>query len=161
MEALALTDAGMPPDAFTFVFQCDSLPKRSAQVFERLKQDASWQTAFQTRFLEGGNELVGLVGEGHVLGSTDIYVSHDFPNAVRMLCNGTSLIKCDFDLNNSCDVHVHRLVEAARDWDLSEWNHNRREQCSPVSFNTEAPLPAWLDLRREDLVEFAHDDEGN
>jgi hypothetical protein len=101
MEALALTDAGMPPDAFTLVFQCDSLPKLSAQVIERLKQDASWQIAFQRRFLEGGNELVGLAGEWHVTRSTDIYVSRGFPDAVRMRCNGTSLIKCDFDLNNS------------------------------------------------------------
>jgi hypothetical protein len=43
MEALALTDAGMPPDAFTLVFQCDSLPKRSAQGIERLKQDAQFK----------------------------------------------------------------------------------------------------------------------
>jgi hypothetical protein len=55
MEAVALNDAGMLSGAFTLVFQCDVLPGRSAQVFEILKQDAAWQTAFQRCSLE--NEL--------------------------------------------------------------------------------------------------------
>jgi hypothetical protein len=114
-EALVLTDAGMPSGAFTLVFQCDSIPGKSAQVFEIFKQDASWQTAFQRCFLTG--ELTRQAEEWHVVRWTDTYVSRGFPDAVRKLCSGVSPIKCEFDLDDSCDVDVDRLVETARDWE--------------------------------------------
>jgi hypothetical protein len=55
MEAVAINDAGMLSGAFTLIFECDVLHGRSAQVFEILKQDAAWQTAFQRCSL--ANEL--------------------------------------------------------------------------------------------------------
>jgi hypothetical protein len=42
MEVLALTEAGIPADAFTLILQCDTLPERSAQVFDIVEQDAAW-----------------------------------------------------------------------------------------------------------------------
>jgi hypothetical protein len=92
---------------------------------------------------------------------TDRYVSRGFPDAVGMLCNGNSLIKCDFDNDDSCDVDVDRLVETARDWELDDWDYSRGQQYSPKTFETEDPLPAWLDLRREDLIDSADEDEGS
>jgi hypothetical protein len=149
----------MPSGAFTLVFQCDSLPGKSAQVFRILTQDAAWQTAFQRWFPE--SELARYAGEWHVMKLTVTYVSIGFPDAVRMLYNGTSPIKCDFDLDDSCHVDVDRLVETAHDWELDDWDYNRGQQYSPKTFETEDPLPAWLDLRREDLIDSADEYEGS
>ncbi|KAF2825737.1 hypothetical protein CC86DRAFT_370648 [Ophiobolus disseminans] len=45
--ALILPDMGMPPHAFSLTFECDGCPEKSRQVFETVKRDAVWQTAFE------------------------------------------------------------------------------------------------------------------
>jgi len=149
-EALALPGLGMPANAFSLILECDGLPERSRQVFEIVKQDAAWQTAFEEWNAARGFGLEPW--EWMRVRVSKMYIAQGFPHAVRSIIEGNSLVKCDFDLDNACDVDARRLVAEAQDWELSDWYGHWWDLRRAIAFDTEPPLPSWLDIRREDLL---------
>jgi hypothetical protein len=142
-EALALQDMGMPYGAFTFTLQCDAIPDRTREVFELVKSDAAWQTAFKACWNDKD-----LDSEPPAL-----YISFGFPEVIKGILDGTSLVKLDFDLDDSCDVDVEELIARGKSWDEEDWDEHWWESHHHVRFEPEAPLPCtWLELRKEDLL---------
>jgi hypothetical protein len=151
MEALALQDMGMPHGAFTLTLQCDSIPDKTREVFELVKSDAAWQRALEACWNDE-HVVVRLLGQCKRVPNTRSYIAFGFPEAIKGIVDGTSLVKLDFDLNDSCDVNVEELIPQVRSWRRWEWDENWMRLHRGVGFEPEAPLPStWLELRKEDL----------
>jgi len=150
MEAILLPELGMPANAFSLILECDGLHERSRQVFGIVKQDASWQTAFEEWNAARGFGLKPC--EWMHVRVSEVYIAQGFPDAVRSLIDGNSLVKCDFELDKACDVDPERPVTEAQDWELDDWYVNWWDLRHATAFETEPPLPSWLDIRREDLL---------
>ena len=150
MEALRLPELGMPPNAFSLLLECDGLPNRSRQIFDIVKQDAAWQTALE-RWIAGRTS--GLVPwQWMYVRGSGAYIAQGFPDAVRSLIDGDSLVKCDFELDNACDLDTEKLVAESQHWRLDDWHENWCDLRHAIALDTEPPLPSWLDIRREDLL---------
>lgn len=154
MEALELPGLGMPQDAISLTPECDALPERSRPVFEIVKQDAAWQTAFEERSLAGG-----LYWNWMNVRICAAYIAPGFPDALRRITRGTSLVKCDFELDGDCEVDADQLLEEGKSWDIDEWSLVWDGRRRARTFDSELPLPSWLEIRQEDLL--PSDDENS
>jgi hypothetical protein len=142
-EALALQNMGMPHGAFTLILQCDAISDKTREVFELVKSDAAWQTTFEACWNDKDADPQ----------LPTPYITFGFPEMIKGILNGTSLIKLDFDLDNSCDVNVEVLISQGSSWSREEWGKHSWLAHRYVRFEPEAPLPStWLELRKEDLL---------
>jgi hypothetical protein len=152
MEAEALQDMGMPHGAFTLTLQCDSIPDKTREVFDLVKSDAAWQRALEACWHDE-HVVVRLRSQCKRVPNTSSYIAFGFPEAIKGIVDGTSPVKLDFDLDDSCDVNVEELIPQVRSWRRWEWDENWMRLHREVGFEPEAPLPStWLELRKEDLL---------
>ena len=152
----------MPSGALTLVLEADGIPERCSEVFEVAKQDAAWQEAYE-RFCSdrpsGSKPWDWWSNER----DNSTYIAHGFPGAIRDIVAGTSIVKCDFDVSSACDVDVSALLEQARDsgWALEDWMRKTWQRYGRNTYETQPPLPSWIDLRREDYMEAPDEAQGD
>jgi hypothetical protein len=144
MEASILTSLGMPADSFSLILDGEPTPNRSAQVFDIVQHDALWQTAY-SRCVSGWSDPP----TWQRARNNEAYIMEGFPEALEAMVEGRSIVSCNFDIGTTQDPD--RLVSQGRTWTLEEWSNNWRET-APMNLQTEAPLPAWLDILREDII---------
>ena len=78
------------------------------------------------------------------------YIMNGFPQAMRDITNGNSIVKCNFDIpEESWDDGP--IPEMGRRWSLEQWEEGSQVR-TQRDYDTEPPLPSWLDLRREDIL---------
>ncbi|KAK1480881.1 hypothetical protein CTAM01_14166 [Colletotrichum tamarilloi] len=136
VEALALPAAGMPQDAFKLMFVGDSEGDwECEQIFKKVVlRDAAWQEAREECFERGilpqlswAERRVGAWGSSYsdheFTGSNPLsrcFLFEDFPQAVRKLLNGSSLISCNFNPGEAWNLE--KIIEKRRSWSLRKWN---------------------------------------
>ena len=160
VEARALKDQGMPSNAFKLALEADGIPERSSEVFDVVKQDAAWHDAY-VRFCASQAPASNPWNWWSEERSIPTYVVQGFPDALRDIVAGTSVVSCDFDVGGACDVDVSALVERARNtgWTLNDWTDSFFNRHGRNVFETQPPLPSWLEIRREEYVSTMQQDQ--
>jgi hypothetical protein len=79
------------------------------------------------------------------------YVMRGFPDAMKNIITNanSSLVRCTFDVGEPWDDRD--FGERGKQWTAQEWK-NEWWKHEPESFETESPLPNWLDMRHEDAL---------
>ncbi|KAI4683949.1 uncharacterized protein J4E84_006789 [Alternaria hordeiaustralica] len=153
MEALALESLGMPPKSFTLIIDGAAVPENSTQIFNVLQRDAAWQKAYQRCVIDAidcQNAPIWLASR-----ENNAYIMRGFSEALQAITDDKSSVKCNFSPGLVQDVD--QVVAQGRSWNDAEWLVNWREMGElQADIHTSAPLPSWLDIRREDLL----DEEG-
>lgn len=140
-EALALESAGMPPGCFTLVL---TGPPSCTNVFQAvIMRHAAWQMAMYEQSRQGRLPPLSWTRRRRTYLDNDAPVfdpwclSENFPQAVRDIANGSSIIRCNFDTGKFWDVN--QLVESNNmaQWSLQEWRSNwkRRHNINIVTEN--------------------------
>ncbi|KAH7165215.1 hypothetical protein EDB81DRAFT_678899 [Dactylonectria macrodidyma] len=94
LDALAVPDAGIPAESFTFVLEGGPDPDFSTNLFQQIiHRDIAWHKAYRASIERGL-----LVRWPLLLGDT--LVSDGFPEAMDHLMNRTSLLHSDFNLGH-------------------------------------------------------------
>ncbi|KAI4694484.1 hypothetical protein J4E81_006702 [Alternaria sp. BMP 2799] len=146
MEAMALPGYGMPEGAFTLTLDGEPTLRKSYEVFDMVVQrDAAWQIAFE-RYCDKRSDIP----RWSKVRGNDGYVTRGFPQVLRDITAGnTTLVRANFDLGD--EWNIGRFEREGRDWTLSQWEHHQYNH-KVMDFQTDAPLPSWLDLRLEDVL---------
>ncbi|KAF2867119.1 hypothetical protein BDV95DRAFT_622372 [Massariosphaeria phaeospora] len=108
-------------------------------------QDAAWQEALD----ESYNQGILPTPSPSERRQHRCYKFEGFPQAIRDIIAGTSIISCNFPIDDFWDVQ--QLVEEHRGWNLQDWDRASRAYF-PTHYMCAPPLPPWLDLRREMLL---------
>ena len=150
-EALALSAAGMPPNAFSLVFDGHPTLEQSFNVFEIVKLDAAFQIA---KDLQEERWPETLLDDGDL---NDDFIRfyfakfEAFPQVIRDVIEGRSNISCNFPMGDLWDVK--KLFAENFPRTESEWLEKWLEALQQVeTFQTAPPLPLWRDLRLENLL---------
>jgi hypothetical protein len=69
-----------------------------------------------------------------------------FPDAIRDISAGTSIIKCNFDVREPLDEDK---VLGTGHWGAEQWNQRWKDH-RPKTFETEPSFPSWMEMRQED-----------
>ncbi|TID07256.1 hypothetical protein CH35J_001192 [Colletotrichum higginsianum] len=164
MEALALGPAGMPSGSFTLVLDGDG-DTRCSEIFQTVVlRDAAWQEAMDECYSRGilppqpwakrrqnpRSRGDGPGGVAYEKAANHSYLYEGFPQAIRDIVNGTSVVRCNFDPGEYEDVE--QLIETRKTWTLAEWKGKWYERVTK-SFEPSPPLPSWKDILREFLLE--------
>jgi hypothetical protein len=142
MEALALPALGMPPNAFTLTLDGNPLPEKMSEIFEVVQADAVWQEVFEA---DCSKKQINW----YKTRRNESYIMSGFPQAMRDITNGNSIVKCNFEIPESWGAGS--IPEMGRRWSLGEWGEGSQVR-TQQDYNTDPPLPNWLDLRREDII---------
>ncbi|KAF0321120.1 hypothetical protein GQ607_011727 [Colletotrichum asianum] len=158
-EALALEPAGMPPGAFSLVLEGEPVPWQSTQVFQRIIQrDAAWQEAWNQSLDRGilpALSWFGRKGESWGHPAPD-WAFDNWPQALRDIAEGTSVVKCNFDVGDPWSVE--QIVDEHRGWTMNQWTEEL-ERPEPLAWEPDAPLPGWKEIIEEDLVYVEPEDD--
>ncbi|KAI4695935.1 uncharacterized protein J4E88_000105 [Alternaria novae-zelandiae] len=150
MEALALESLGMPSGCFTFVIDGEPTPEQSTRVFNILQHNAAWQTAYDLSIHDSTVwpvPLTWLQGRDH-----KAYIMRGFPDALKAISAGRSVVKCDIDTGLGLDVD--KIIAEGRSWTQREWLENWSSTVQlHGNIHTSDPLPSWIELRMEDMLE--------
>ncbi|WQF85229.1 hypothetical protein CDEST_10243 [Colletotrichum destructivum] len=138
VEALALAAAGMPQDSFTLVFDGDSEGDwKCEQIFQQVVlRDAAWQQAMDECFEQGilppqswaarrlnprragdWSFIPGYPNRDRPVNCC--YLLDGFPQAMRDIVNGNSVVRCSFHPGKPWVVES--LIDEQRLWSLGEW----------------------------------------
>ena len=150
MEALELESLGMPSGSFTLVLDGEPTTEQSTQVFNILQHNAAWQTAYDISIHDSTVwpvPLTWLQGRDH-----DSYILRGFPDALKAISEGRSIVKCDIDTGLVHDVD--QIIADGRSWTQGEWHANWWTTIQlHGDIHTSEPLPSWVELRMEDMLE--------
>ncbi|GJC99917.1 C6 transcription factor [Colletotrichum higginsianum] len=138
VEALALAAAGMPQDSFALVFDGDLKGDwKCEQIFQQVVlRDAAWQQAMDECFergilppqswaarrLDPRRALDWSVIPGYPDRDRPVnwcYLLDGFPQAMRDIVNGNSVVCCRFNPGKYWDIEM--LIREQRPWSLEEW----------------------------------------
>ncbi|KAK0717145.1 hypothetical protein B0T26DRAFT_284222 [Lasiosphaeria miniovina] len=134
LEALAL------PGSISVVLDCDSTPEQCSQMFEEaVVQDAVWQKVQEECFAR--QLLPPPVWEWRSMHSTNAFICQDFPKIVQDIVNGTSVISCNFPINEFSDINVEQLIWDHRGMSIYDWEEKMYERSQRPGFQPVAPLP--------------------
>ncbi|KAF9880637.1 hypothetical protein CkaCkLH20_01679 [Colletotrichum karsti] len=174
MEALETQRAGMPPGSFTLTLEGDS---SCSELFREMVQwNAAWQEAvdlclernilpplrWDVRRRDARDWSYALNhylyipqpddpdGE-HDVSDNSWYVCEGFPQMIHDIVAGTSLVKCDFNVDGEWDVEC--LIEESKEWTMHQWKRGWYEYLSKQHFHPDPPLPNWWQLLAEDTTE--------
>ncbi|KAF3804755.1 hypothetical protein GCG54_00012248, partial [Colletotrichum gloeosporioides] len=153
LEALELERAGMPAGSFSLVFEGDSI---CPQIFQNVVQrDAAWQAAVdlclerkilpalswgERRSDPRNNIRSRALGE--YPGRDNMwYLFENFPQAIRDITSGNSIVRCNFDVGKALDPEV--LVREHRYWKMDDWKEGWWSH-NPESFQPDSG--SWLQL---------------
>ncbi|KAK1991238.1 hypothetical protein LX36DRAFT_663483 [Colletotrichum falcatum] len=158
VEALELNSAGMPPGSFALTFDGDWA---CSEMFQTVVQrDAAWQAAIDLcldrKFLpplpyherrKDPRNFDGGADNGDCWRRDNRwYLFEAFPQAIRDIVDGNSIVKCNFALGEAWDVE--RLVEQNKEWSFADWKagwYDREKE----TFEPDPPSPSWVQLRCE------------
>ena len=145
-EALALPAAGMPPNAFSLVFDGHPTSEQSFRVFQVVKLEAAFQSA---KDLQEARWPETLLNTGYV--NAHFAKFETFPQVVRDIIEGRSNISCNFPMGDIWDANellAEYLSRTHGGW-FDMWIEALRRV---GRFQTAQPLPPWRDLRLENLL---------
>ncbi|KAM0554838.1 hypothetical protein ACHAPJ_006571 [Fusarium lateritium] len=132
LDALAVSDAGIPPQSFTLVIEGGCHRDYCTDLFQRFVQkEIAWYKAY--RELTRGGSL--LMTEGPEYNRAGMLKEEEVA-ALDQLVNQTSVVlSCDFDTGVACDVEalVNETKDlSAYDW-VDRWSHDSpyRESLPP------------------------------
>ena len=149
MEALRLPSLGMPTNAFTLVIDGEETPTNSTRVFDILQRDAARQLAYDECI--GDRSKLPNQHSWLKIRDNEAYIMNGFPEALRAMHDGTSPVKCTFDIPPPHNPYV--IVTQGRGWTHRDWLMNWRIMGQlQGDVHTGPPLPTWLDLRRRDML---------
>ncbi|KAJ3956616.1 hypothetical protein N0V92_006851 [Colletotrichum tropicale] len=159
IEALALEPAGMPPGSFSLLLDGQPVPWQCTQVFQLIVQrDAAWQAAWLLSLDRGIlPSLSWFDRKGELRGSrVPDLPSEKWPQALRDIAEGNSIVRCNFDVGDSWDVK--KIVEDHRQRTVQQWmaGLDKRE---PSTWEPDAPLPSWREIIEENLVYVEPEDD--
>ena len=95
-EVLALPASGMPPNSFTFEFNCDERPEAVRKLFGAMQEDAAWSVARQQAYqrnLSSGIASITSPSRPHPWADPELLF-----RTLRDMSAGTSAIQCNFHL---------------------------------------------------------------
>ncbi|KAK1974470.1 hypothetical protein LZ30DRAFT_607915 [Colletotrichum cereale] len=145
-EALALIPAGMPESSYSLVLDGNPVPQLCTRIFQSVVQrDVAWQLAWTESLKQGRMPGVSWFHDPRHGGC---YFFEGLPQAVRDMSNGNSIVRCNFDPGEPRDVDA--LVYEHRNWTMATWNE-KWPRHNPMGWDTEALLPSWMDLLRENV----------
>jgi hypothetical protein len=145
METLAPSRLGLPLHSFDLLIDGEPMPRKSNEGFDLFVQrDVAWQSALETwcsdRNIEPGSQSwVGPRGNSS-------YIMTGFPQAIRDITAGKSLIKCNSDVGVA---YIGQLVHMGQTWRVDEWEGDWHDH-KLRTFATEAPSLNRFDLRLHD-----------
>jgi hypothetical protein len=149
-EAEALPGLGMPLKAFYLVLDGSSLPEYTSIVFHNtLLRDAAWQSTLE--------ECCRRESAPFSLHATarfyELYMYNGFPDSVAKLSDGTSIVRCNFELDAPWDVE--EVLQGKERWSIDQWLDAWLQDLheSDRSFQPRPPLPrTWRELLRENRI---------
>lgn len=145
VEAQLLPSLGMPQNSYTLMFDGDPIPHKSAMVFDIIQRDVAWQTALDLSYERGSLPTPTWVNRRTQIG----YIYEGLPKAMKEISRGSGLVRCNFDPGTSQDAEA--LVAAHVRWSLEQWT-NAWSSHYPKNFETDAPLPAWHELKWQRVI---------
>ena len=150
-EANALNCLGMPPGAFTPLFDGDPYPDLSHHVFRTVFQrDVAWQIAMDMSYAnEDGLPEPSWLNRRR----RDGYMYEDTPALVRDMNFGIGIIHCNFDIGHESDPKY--IVLQCQGMDIKGWKKKWYEHqifWSGADMRPFHPLPDWRALRGEYLI---------
>ncbi|KAK5997062.1 hypothetical protein PT974_02413 [Cladobotryum mycophilum] len=94
MEAMALTESGMPRGSFKLILDAGPAPKECSEIFRKvIQRDAAWQTMWGM-VVDDTNPQLSLYWRKNC----HCYLYDGFPQAITDIVSGTSdMIKCTFE----------------------------------------------------------------
>ncbi|KAF4439737.1 C6 transcription factor [Fusarium albosuccineum] len=146
VEALAVMDAGMPADAFTFVLDGGPAKEVCSGIFQQtIHRDLAWQTAISQRF-------PAPPGRRHE--EFNLFWD-DLPKAMTHLINQTSILRCNFDPGEFWDAEL--VMDKIRNWRVAKISREficRRTRYRDGSRDTRShqmppAFPSWAELLPE------------
>ena len=144
-EVLALFNAGMPVQSFSFVFDGDPDPIQSSQIFAIVKKRAGWQVALDQWYLQDS------LTPSFSLRGNRFYQYEAFAQTIEDMIKGRSCFRCNFPIGSIWDVgqvlEKNRHCRTYRDWVRSWW-----DDLVPREIPTLPPLPEWLKFRNEQVI---------
>jgi hypothetical protein len=147
MEALALPDLGMPKGAFKLVLHDDHMLETTSEIFDIVMQDAVYQAAFEICMAR--NDYGNASWDWLKMREHGTYIMDGFPKAMFKIARKESLVEFNFDLG--WEYGPNLMAERRANWSWWDWYEDDVLR-HVVTFETEAPLPSWLELRLEDLL---------
>ncbi|CAI0651933.1 unnamed protein product [Colletotrichum noveboracense] len=82
--------------------------------------------------------------------------SEKWPQALRDIAEGSSIVRCNFDVGDSWDVE--KIVEDHRQWTVQQWMEGLGKR-EPSTWEPDAPLPNWREIVEENLVYVEPEDD--
>ncbi|KAK4442152.1 hypothetical protein QBC34DRAFT_453272 [Podospora aff. communis PSN243] len=134
VEAHTLEKKGMPSHSYTLILDGDPLPMKSSKIFQRVR-----------RFGSSDRDVVLRMRDN------DWYKIRKFPELLRDIHGGKGLVRCNFDIGEPGSVED--MLEERKDWDIKQWtsDHRTSRPWTKEHFETEPPLPKWIDVLRFNL----------
>ncbi|KAF5523208.1 hypothetical protein CGCA056_v005615 [Colletotrichum aenigma] len=172
VEAAALVGAGMPPASFSLLLESGGAPELCSQIFQSvLHRDIAWQQAWIESARNGTLDLswFGLRGKlaansvrerdhvfhaGPTRGPQNFcdfagYFFEELPRVVREMGEGSSIIRCDFEVGTPLDFQA--IVDDHKHWGDGKWIQEWSSH-SPAIWKTVSPLPDWKTIVKDNLV---------
>ncbi|KAI8223616.1 hypothetical protein K4K55_009958 [Colletotrichum sp. SAR 10_96] len=161
MEALTLEHHGMPAGSFSLLLDGDPAPGLCEEIFQKIVQrDVAWQLARDEAHLRGHlppKTWIERNGENpwrnknmQNIAEADLgYIYEGFPQAMRDIAEGKSIVRCNFSVGTPWDVES--IIKERRGRSEVEWNEDWFTH-SPRTWETVPPLPSWADCLREDVL---------
>ncbi|CAE7020516.1 hypothetical protein PTNB73_10163 [Pyrenophora teres f. teres] len=166
MEATALPSLGMPEGSFKMILDGQLIPERSTEMFDVARVDAQSQLLFEK------DKPANCSAQQNWLRLRQMpnFIMFGFPQAIRDIVNGTSLIHCNFHIPaqpNPVPRHEVRPWEHIRPYDdmphyktlavlephrsrsLEDWECEWRWAHEEFLFDTEDMNYTWADLPAE------------
>ncbi|KAK1690116.1 hypothetical protein BDP55DRAFT_724700 [Colletotrichum godetiae] len=133
IETLPLISAGMPAKSFTLVLDGEGDPQ-CTEVFQNIVlRDAAWQQAMDECFQSGDLPLEPYGTRRNTQRNwaaaifpafNDSYMFDKFPQVMREIVEGTSIVRCTFDPGEVIDVQRFKSIAKQGSWSLEHWKVN-------------------------------------
>ncbi|KAJ0164412.1 hypothetical protein CTA2_1043 [Colletotrichum tanaceti] len=154
VEARELVPAGMPASSYSLVLDGDPVPHLASQIFQSIVQrDVAWQEAWTISVDRGSiPELTSFSRRSWAeTRSGGCYSFEALPQAMRDIASGNSVVRCNFDAGEPLDAEKLRIEH--HNWNRDTWMQRWHEH-DPMFWDTEPPLPSWMDLMKENFQDF-------
>lgn len=133
LEASALPSLGMPEDRFELVLDGSSMPEKAAEIFQFVQSDAEWQAAWSKQF-----PTLGFFEKR----AHPAYICESFPEIVESIVQGTSLIRCNFDIKEIDSTQ--NVPKEHSTWTTLEWKEKWEMRYLFVRIDIDIPLRRWV-----------------
>jgi hypothetical protein len=148
MEASRLPALGLPSHSFTLVIDGEPIPTASTRVFDVLQRDAVWQLAYEGSV---NDPSIRPTPPGWLqIRESKAFIMEGFPEALGDISQGISLVKCNFPTGQAQPIDPI-VAQEGHTWSPTRWGNYWMVK-GYKNLDTEAPLPARLEIRFEDIL---------